>query len=179
MIVIKLISLFMLFCICIYIGQLISKKYRLRLEELKELKNVLNIMETKIVYTYEAMPEIFLHLEQITDGNVKSICNVVIENIDKKTVGQAWEEAIQKCDTNLNKEDKHVLKSLGKLLGKTDVDGQVSQIKLVLNFLESQIENATQERNKNEKMYKTLRSNFRSYISYNFNIRKNKKQKER
>ena len=42
------------------------------------------------------------------------------------------------------------------MLGKTDVEGQISEIKLVDNFLDTQIKLAQQDRKKNEKMYKTL-----------------------
>ena len=42
------------------------------------------------------------------------------------------------------------------MLGKTDLDGQISEIKLVQNFLNTQIEIAEKERQKNEKMYRTL-----------------------
>ena len=35
-------------------------------------------------------------------------------------------------------------------------NGQVSEIKLIDNFLDRQIEKAEQDRKKNEKMYKTL-----------------------
>ena len=53
-------------------------------------------------------------------------------------------------------EDKDIIKGLGKLLGKTDLDGQVSEIKLVQNFLTTQIELAEKEKEKNEKLYRTL-----------------------
>ena len=45
---------------------------------------------------------------------------------------------------------------LGKTLGKTDKDGQISEIELISNFLNKQILNAEEVRNKSEKMYKTL-----------------------
>ena len=57
---------------------------------------------------------------------------------------------------NLNKEDKDVIKGLGKLLGKTDVDGQISQLNLITEFLNTQIEQAEAEREKGEKLYKKL-----------------------
>ena len=44
-------------------------------------------------------------------------------------------------------------KNLGRLLGKTDIEGQISEIKLVNNFLDIQIKDAEEEKNKNEKMY--------------------------
>lgn len=48
------------------------------------------------------------------------------------------------------------IKNLGKLLGKTDIEGQVNQIELVKQFLEKQISDAYAEKNKNEKMYQKL-----------------------
>ena len=57
---------------------------------------------------------------------------------------------------SLNEEDKNVVKNLGKLLGKTDIEGQLSQIDLTLSFLDGQIEKAEKEKEKNEKLYKTL-----------------------
>ena len=53
-------------------------------------------------------------------------------------------------------DDKDVLKKLGKLLGQTDVEGQISEIEVTENFLDMQIEKAEEERKKNQKLYKTL-----------------------
>ena len=72
------------------------------------------------------------------------------------SAGEAWIQSIEKTESNLNKEDKEILKKLGKLLGRIDADGQISEIELVSNFLDTQIDIAENERNKNEKMYKTL-----------------------
>ena len=42
---------------------------------------------------------------------------------------------------------------LSKLLGQTDVNGQISQIEITENFLETQIKQAQEEKQKNEKLY--------------------------
>ena len=42
------------------------------------------------------------------------------------------------------------------MLGKTDIDGQVSEINQFLSLLEGQIVIAEEEKNKNSKMYKSL-----------------------
>lgn len=41
-------------------------------------------------------------------------------------------------------------------MGKTDLDGQLSEIELSDVFLDEQIENASNERNKKEKLNKSL-----------------------
>ena len=73
-----------------------------------------------------------------------------------KTAGDAWNEAILNVDSNLNDEDKQTLQMLSKMLGESDLEGQVSQIDITLNFLEKQIQNAEENKNKNEKLYKKL-----------------------
>ena len=45
---------------------------------------------------------------------------------------------------------------IGNLLGKTDKEGQISEIELVQNFIDTQIKKAESEREKNEKLYRTL-----------------------
>ena len=74
-----------------------------------------------------------------------------------ETANIAWEKAIEESqNNNLSKEDKHVLKTLSKLLGRTDVDGQTSQIEITQKFLETQIKEAQEQKEKNEKLYSKL-----------------------
>ena len=82
-----------------------------------------------------------------------------IEDKDKmkeKSVSQAWEEAIEESENNLKKEDKKALKTMSKLLGLTDVDGQISQIEITEKFLQDNIEIAKREKQSNEKLYTRL-----------------------
>lgn len=153
---IKLFIIFSIFLLSLYIGILISKKYSNRVKELKEMKNALNMFETKMKFTYESIPEIFLDITGKVDKNISDIFKISSEKMNDLSAGEAWIKTIEQCENNLNEEDKNILKSLGKQLGKTDIEGQISEINLVSNFLDTQIELAETERNKNEKMYKTL-----------------------
>ena len=69
---------------------------------------------------------------------------------------EAWNKSIEKSNTYLNKEDIENIKSFGKMLGKTDKEGQVSHLELTKTFIEIQIEKARKEEEKNSKLYKTL-----------------------
>ena len=80
----------------------------------------------------------------------------MVEQIKYKQAKVVWENCIQEADISINQEDKDVLKKLGKLLGQTDVEGQISEIEVTENFLDMQIEKAEEERKKNQKLYKTL-----------------------
>lgn len=158
MIVVKYIGLLLIFISTSGIGVLISKKYSSRVKELTELKNSLNIFKTKIKFTYEPIPDIFSQISGMTNENISKIFIEANEKMKDKTAGQAWIEAIDdiKSKLNLNEEDINVIKGLSKLLGKTDIDGQVSEIELTSSFIDVQIEKAERDRIRNEKLYKTL-----------------------
>ena len=152
MYIIKWFLLIIVFCTSTIIGLLISKKYSNRLHILKGIKNALNMFEVKINFSCE----IFNEISKKVKGISGKIFLDAAENMKTMLAGQAWEMALENNSENLSKEDINSLKPLGKLLGKTDIAGQISQIKLVSEFLEEQISEAIQEKNKNEKMYQKL-----------------------
>ena len=117
---------------------------------------MLNILKTKIRFTYEPLGEIFKEIANNFSNNVSNILKQVSKNMQINSAENAWKLAIQTENTSILKEDKEVLLTLGKLLGKTDLEGQVSQIEQTSEFLEGQIVKAEIERDKNEKLYKTL-----------------------
>lgn len=155
----QIIKYFMLLLVLItssLIGRFIAKKYSYRLEELEEIKNILNVFKSKIRFTYEPIPEIFREIASNAQENIGQIFEKAEKNMQDFSAGEAWEKAVQTSETNLTNEDLHVLLMLSKMLGQTDVEGQISQIEITENFLEKQIKEAQQEKNKNEKLYRKL-----------------------
>ncbi len=159
MVFIKYTILFFIFFIAAWTGNLISKKYRNRVDELKSFKEAFNILESKIKFTYEPLGEIFEEISNLYSQNsIKAIFIGAKNNMKKSGLKTSWNNAIEnnKRDLSLNNEDLNIIKSLGNMLGKTDVDGQLSEIKLSMSFLDTQIAIAEEECKKNEKMYRTL-----------------------
>lgn len=154
--ILKYFILFIILVACSLIGRYLSKKYVIRVNELEEMKNALNMFQSKIKFTYEPIPEIFGEIAQNTSRNVGQVFTLAKEKMKTTTANIAWEEAIEECQNNLTKEDKYVLKTLSKLLGQTDVEGQTSQIEITQKFLETQLKEAQQEKEKNEKLYSKL-----------------------
>ena len=154
--IIKCFMLLLIFISSSLIGRCIAKKYSYRLEELEEIKNILNVFKSKIRFTYEPIPEIFKEISIQTKENIGKIFENAGKNMKDMSAGEAWEQAVQKSETNLTKEDIHILLMLSKMLGQTDLEGQISQIEITENFLEKQITEAEQEKNKNEKLYRKL-----------------------
>ena len=172
MLIFKIMCLATILIICVGIGFNISAKYTSRVNGLKKMLRALNIFEEKIKFTYEPIPNIF---EELGDNfsNSKNDNRVLIKNnnendyvgeifsrasVNMRTMqaGEAWENAIDSVNTNFSKEDINIIKGLAKMLGKTDLDGQVSEIRLTKQFINTKIEEAEIERQKNSKLYKTL-----------------------
>lgn len=153
---IKYILLIAIFGLSTAIGLAISKSYENRVNELKDIKNMLNIMKTKIKFTYEPLAEIFKEIANNNETNIEKIFGQMSNQITYYPTKEVWENCIQKADISINQEDKDILKKLGKLLGQTDVDGQISEIEVTENFLNMQIDKAEEDKRKNQKIYKTL-----------------------
>ena len=155
----QLIKYFILFLILVsstLIGKFLSKKYVYRLDELEDIQRALNILKTKIKFTYEPIPEVFSEISENVNKNVGNIFTLAKEEMKKNSASKAWELAVEKTECNLKKEDKKIIKTLSKLLGQTDVEGQISQIEITEEFLEGQIKEAEEEKRKNEKLYTRL-----------------------
>ncbi len=139
-----------------YIGILMAKKYSSRVKDLKEMRKALNFFEDKIKFTYEPIPDVFEEISSKVNENIGEIFKSSANLMQNESAGVSWEKAVDNANTNFTKEDNEIIKGLAKMLGKTDIDGQVSEIRLTNKFIDVQIKDAENEKNRNEKLYKTL-----------------------
>lgn len=156
MITVKFILLAIILGISAFIGITISKKYSTRVKELKEIQRALHIFEEKIKFTYQPIPDVFAEIADKCSPSIAQIFFDASVNMEYQFAGVAWENALDNSKTKLTKEDIDILKGLSKMLGNTDLDGQVSEIRLTEKFIDTKIKDAEYERNKSEKMYRTL-----------------------
>ncbi len=158
MIFIKYILIFFIFAIFSLIGNLYSKKYSNRLYELEKINGLLNIFKAKIKFTCLTIQEIFNQIYEENKDNIGEIFKNASDYMNEESSKKAWEKSLENATkkTNFNEEDITTLKTLGKMLGNTDMAGQVSQIELTEQMLLERIENAKVEKKKNSKLYKTL-----------------------
>ncbi len=153
MIFIKNMSLIGIIAICSYIGVLKSKSFENRVIELSRFQSALIMFESKLKFTYEPIKNIF---EEISNVIYKNESNIFyLTSKEERNINKAWCEATDSI-LFLNTSDKEVIKTIGKLLGKTDIEGQISEISLGLDLVRKQIEDAEYERNKNSKLYRTM-----------------------
>lgn len=151
----KTVILMIILGICTSIGMLKAKTYDNRVSELKKIKNALEVLKSKIEFTYEPIKDIFFEISKIVYGNEENIFQETLRCMEQNGVTESWNIAVEK-NSNLEKEDKATIKMFGKLLGKTDKAGQINEINVTSKLLDTLIEKAEQEKNKNYKLFKTL-----------------------
>ena len=154
MIIIKFINLIGILLICIYLGNYKAKSYEIRTSELNKFQNALIMFKSKIEFTYEPIKNIFEDISKIIYEKEENIFLNSIRN--EKEISSSWVNSTIKIKNGFNNEDKEIIKMLGKMLGKTDVKGQVNEIDLCISLIEGQLKKAETEKEKNTKLYKTM-----------------------
>ena len=148
MVVLKGVLLIFIIFLCSLIGNLKAKSFEKRYLELKKFKSGLGIFRSKLEFTYEPIQEIFKDISKLIYDNKDNVFKRFLEN-------ENWDLSVE-LEENFSSEDKEVAKNLGKLLGKLDKSGQLNEINLVDEFLDRQIENSYEIKQKNEKLYRVL-----------------------
>ena len=124
--IIKYILFAFIFLASIVIGRLLSKKYVDRVNELKDMKNALNIFKSKIKFTYEPIGEVFYEISQTMKNNIGNIFKESRNKMKTEQASVAWETAVDESENNLTYEDKQTIKMLSILL-RTNRYGRTSK----------------------------------------------------
>lgn len=153
MIIIKYISLLGILLISSYLGINKAKEYENRVKQLTKFQSALVMFKSKLEFTYEPIKNIFEDISKVIYGENDNIFIKVVNS--KDDIFTSWKSAVE-SEKYLLPEDKEIIQMIGKLLGKTDLSGQVSQINLGLNLVDKQIQIADSQMRKNVKLYKTM-----------------------
>ena len=161
MLIIKIVGLLLIVLLSSYIGYLIANKYNYRVKELEDIACALELLETRVKYTYDTIADSF---EFIAD-NMKTkayrifmIAAAMLKDNRNMSAGDIFRQA---CDEegyflNLNIEDIEVLKGLGTSLGQVDLEGQLKNIILVRELIIKQLNDAEDGKNKNYKLSRNM-----------------------
>ena len=155
----KYIILFLILILSTSIGFILAKQYSNRVNELKNILHLIKILQNKIRFNHEPLKDAFNDLSKVkTNKTISDIFLNFSQYIKNKKTEDAWNTAIdeKKSYLSLKEEDINLIKKLGNMLGKTDIEGQMNEINNFNTLIEIQIEKAEEEIKKNVKMYKSL-----------------------
>lgn len=156
MLLIKIIILGLIFAVSSILGLTMANRYKKRVNDLKMIFDVLNIIETKIRFIHEPLPQIFDDVSIQFNGCIGNIFKKAKDKMNELSADEAWIYSLRSSNTFMKEDDLLVLKGLGKALGKADVEGEISEIEITKKFIETQIQYAEEDAKKNEKMCKNL-----------------------
>lgn len=161
LVVFKFLFLFAILILSTMIGMIVAKRYSNRVSELQELIAALEILESRVNYTYDSIPDIFDFIARHLKTNVKAIfessADKLVEN-KNEAAGELFNASIdeEKILCDLTEEDVDILKGLSVSLGQVDLESQVKNIRLIVRTLNSQLEQAKTEKEKNFKLCRNL-----------------------
>ncbi|HHW48568.1 MAG TPA: stage III sporulation protein AB [Clostridiaceae bacterium] len=144
-----------------FLGFILSKDCSMRPQQLRELQGLLQMLENEISYMANLLTDAFYKMHEVRKNEISLIFKQAADYLTADTglnASEAWERALKENikKTALNEEDEKILISFGKMLGKSDVEGQLKNIKLAMKQLEIQEKKAEESKAKNEAMYKRL-----------------------
>lgn len=139
------------------IGFLQSKKLTARTAFLEEYQRFLAELTLQIRYDSGSLQRIFEKLSgyRYLAPVLKTCCQKMKEGL---SFLEAWNQGIQKLssDSGLLKGDLELLLDLGKGLGISDLDGQLSHLKLNEELSKLRLEEARESKAKKGKLYQML-----------------------
>ncbi|NLP14782.1 MAG: stage III sporulation protein AB [Clostridium sp.] len=157
----KIVGSLIVFISSSLLGYMYSRKCSERPKDLRTLQGLLQMFENEISFLSNVLTKAFLKIYRCNDSGVSAFFGHTVEILNSDAginARDAWTKAVRENinKTALNSEDEEILISFGKLLGSSDVEGQIKNIRLTLNQLKMQEEKAEELRKKNESMYRNL-----------------------
>ena len=161
MITLKLPLLIIIFTVCTLLGFAYGGRYSKRVVSLMSLHESIRLLETEIMVFANPLPLAIENMKTRISLEVYKAYEIIFEEIRFNKSGDLYNcflmtsEYLEKTCL-LKFEDIDVFLSLGKIIGKTNRIDQEQHFKYILNELNQLIEQAKEEKNCNEKMYRSL-----------------------
>lgn len=144
---------------CGGLGLLKAQSYSQRLNELKDLKEMIQILRTEMSYLKDPLPAVFARVGSYKDNRAMNLlweCGQLMKT--KLELNECWRQAVDAAYSGscLLEEDRGLLLDLGLQLGKSDLRGQASMFSLTEARLNAQMEQAQKEKDTKGRMYRGL-----------------------
>ncbi|MBQ9314610.1 MAG: hypothetical protein IJ220_06450 [Clostridia bacterium] len=161
LLIVKIFSLLLILALSSFIGVLISNKYNMRVKEIEDIMAALDLLETRVKYTYDTIADSFDFISENMKTRAYRVFMITASHLlDNKNMsaGDIFRSVVdeESIFLDLNKEDIEILKGLGTSLGQMDLEGQLKNIILVKQLLKSRLEDALEVKNKNFKLSRNM-----------------------
>lgn len=157
----KLLAAIMVVVSSTVLGFSLSREFSRRTAQLRELQVLMQMFENEIRFLSSVLVNAFEKLCKSSKSEIKIFFLETIINLESHEgygAKEAWEKAVKDNIkyTSLNDEDREILLEFGNILGSTDKEGQINNIRHLISRLKIQENKAEELRRRNESMYKKL-----------------------
>lgn len=157
----KLIGSLMVICASSLIGCALAKDLKARKQELRQLQGQICMLENEIRYMSNPLADAFEKIAESNSGKTAAIFQKaaeIMKNEAGASASDAWKRAVEACisHTSLNKEDEKIIKSFANMLGGSDTEGQLKNIRNFIGMLERQQKNADERCSSTAPVYRKL-----------------------
>ena len=140
---IKIIGGSVVICSSFVLGYILSTNLSIRSCELRQLQNILEYFENEIKFLSSKLTEALEKSSKMGNGAIAKIftdTSYKLKECYGTTVEDEWERAVllNRKKMQLANEDIEILLSFGKILGKSDLEGQIKNIKNTKNRIQIQ-----------------------------------------
>lgn len=152
------------FCIvlaCTLTGFHFARRLSDRTDQLRSLLMCFQMLETEITYGSTPLETAFAKISRQDPGPIGRLfaaCSHYLHHLDGVTTFECWQKAMNEVTPSLalKKSEQEWLRHVGKTIGTSDREDQRKHIRLLMTHLEKAEQEARDEQQKHEKMYKTL-----------------------
>ena len=158
---IKMLGAFLIIFSTSIIGYCYGRRFSDRLNNLIYMEQCIKILETEIVYGAILMPEALSNVYNKGNKKVSFIFNDIKKSLLEDKKGDIYNSFLNVSSSLKNNlyfkdEDVEIFLSLGRVLGSSDRKDQEKNFELILKQISFLEKEARLERDKNEKMFKSL-----------------------
>lgn len=141
------------------LGLTVARGYGLRVQQLQNLQNAFQLLETEIMYGLTPLPEAFRRIAAGIPQPGAALFEQAAEGLDKRqTIQGAWQRAVAGLAeiSVLSGEDLDIFRYFGYGLGEADTREQQKKFSLLKGQLERAVVQAMEERGRNQRVWQYL-----------------------
>lgn len=143
-----------------WIGFDISRQLSLRTNELRMMIYSLQMIEAEMTYSHHTLKQIFMNVKDKTEGPIASFYERLAKHLTKPVTHfhKLWNEELRilKQHSTLKDSEINILQQFGKNIGNHTIEQQKKQIKLTIYYLQKQLDEAIEQKNKYDRTVKSL-----------------------
>ncbi len=146
-----ILSVFMMFVLIgIYFSGLLKRRVEIFRQTVIMLDKISNLIKYRSYNVFELCDEIK------NDDMLYEMSFVSIERGDGIPFSELWNDSVQKWSVPIKNNERDIYSDLGKSLGTTDKEGQISSLLLFETEFEKMLSSAEKEYSEKSKLFRTL-----------------------